>query len=186
MRKVFKKIAQVVDKVSEYLALIGSLAGLGLLFAGPYEVLMRYFFNSPTSWSGEINQFLLCAIISFCGGYVLLLGGHVRVDAVYQRFNLRQQAYASLFTYLFAIAFLIFLVWQVWQGALDSYLWNEHSGTSFNPPIYPVKFIIVLGAVNMLLQSIVQFFRYIKQAATGENQMVEKTEILETSMRSNQ
>jgi len=44
------------------------------------EVILRYFFNSPTVWANELAQMLFGAYAILAGGYILLTGGHVNVD----------------------------------------------------------------------------------------------------------
>jgi TRAP-type mannitol/chloroaromatic compound transport system permease small subunit len=48
-----------------------------------WEILVRYLFNAPTTWSNEMNQYLLCALVMIGAGYTLKNRAHTRVDIIY-------------------------------------------------------------------------------------------------------
>lgn len=58
----------------------GALALAVSLYA--FEVIARYFFNAPTSWSGELVQYCLCVLIFFALPEVTRQKGHVAIDLV--------------------------------------------------------------------------------------------------------
>lgn len=70
-----KKFAEsVIYKITDLLEnLIGIIvtALVGIVFT---EVILRYFFNSPLSWSSELSRFLLIWL-TFCGASVATIRG---------------------------------------------------------------------------------------------------------------
>jgi TRAP-type mannitol/chloroaromatic compound transport system permease small subunit len=162
-----RRILKVIDLANEKLAWVGSYVLLIAMILVPYEVVMRYIFNSPTSWSMEMTQFMYCTMVALGGGWVLLTGSHVNVDIIYNRFGIRTRAIISILTSLLLFTFL-FLVFRLnLLAAMQSLAWRETSASGWNPPLYPIKFIIPLGVLFFLLQSIAMFVRYIIQAITG-------------------
>ena len=162
-----RHILKVIDLANEKLAWIGGYVLLVAMILVPYEVVMRYLFNSPTSWSMEMTQFLFCTMVVLGGGWNLLTGSHVNVDIVYNRFGIRTRAIISILTSLLLFTFLFFVFRQNLLAALQSLAWRETSASGWNPPLYPIKLIIPLGVLLLLLQSIAMFVRYIIQAVTG-------------------
>jgi TRAP-type mannitol/chloroaromatic compound transport system permease small subunit len=125
-----------------------------LLFA---EVLLRYLFNSPTVWTNELSQMLFGSYVILCGGYILLGGGHVNVDILFSRFSKRTKAGLDLITSILFFLFCGMLLIYGGSLAFESLgLW-EHSESAWNPPIYPVKLMIPLGALLLILQGIAKF-----------------------------
>jgi TRAP-type C4-dicarboxylate transport system permease small subunit len=64
---------------------LGLMAGILIVVNGvfvSYEVVMRYFFRSPTTWVLEITIYLVIASTFLALAYVLLEKAHVRVDSV--------------------------------------------------------------------------------------------------------
>ncbi len=180
MKKI-RRILRAIDQINIKLTWIGCflLAALGVLV--PFEVLMRYVFNSPTMWSMELTQYMFLAIIAIGGGYVQQCGWHVNVDIVYERFGIRKKAIANIFTFLFLFVFLYVTFKYTVMDALSSLSMRETSATGWNPPIYPIKFIVPLGALLLLLQCIAGFIRYIIQAITGITEVKEDALTLEES-----
>ncbi|TCP51859.1 TRAP-type C4-dicarboxylate transport system permease small subunit [Tamaricihabitans halophyticus] len=66
------------------------LSGLALALMAAFmvvEVLLRYVFGAPLSWSlGFITEYLMIGMF-FCGlSYTFRVGGHIQIDAVFRRF----------------------------------------------------------------------------------------------------
>jgi TRAP-type mannitol/chloroaromatic compound transport system permease small subunit len=167
MSEKLRRILKVIDLANEKLAWIDCYVLLIAMILVPYEVVMRYLFNNPTSWSMEMTQFLFCTMVALGGGWNLLTGSHVNVDIIYNRFGTRTRAIISILTSLILFTFLFFVFRQNLLAAMQSLAWRETSASGWNPPLYPIKFIIPLGALLLLLQSIAMFVRYIIQALTG-------------------
>jgi TRAP-type mannitol/chloroaromatic compound transport system permease small subunit len=124
-----------------------------LLFA---EVLLRYFFRSPTVWTNELGQLLFGAYAVLSGGYLLARGGHVNVDILSATFPRRTRAATDILTSVFFFAFVGILLWQGSIFALESIAKLETSHSAWNPPIWMFKAMIPLGAGLLLLQGVVK------------------------------
>ena len=88
LKAFLKFINAVNDRVGNLLAYFLFLF-FALLFM---EVILRYFFNSPTVWANELAQMLFGAYAILAGGYILRTGGHVNVDIVYSRLSIKSRA----------------------------------------------------------------------------------------------
>lgn len=170
MLNFLRRLNKIIDRVSDSTARGVSYLIFILMLLVPFEVMMRYVFNRPTIWSMEITQFILCALIAFGGAYTLRTGGHVNVDILYHRLGVRTRAIINSFTYLILFFFLVMLIWKSWDVAVRSFKWGETSSSSFNPPIWPVKFFIPLGGFLLLLQAVAGYIRNILLAVTGRSE----------------
>jgi TRAP-type mannitol/chloroaromatic compound transport system permease small subunit len=171
MTEKVRRILKVIDLANEKLAWIDCYVLLIAMILVPYEVVMRYLFNNPTSWSMEMTQFLFCTMVALGGGWNLLTGSHVNVDIIYNRFGIRTKAIISILTSFILFTFLFFVFRQNLLAAVQSLAWRETSASGWNPPLYPIKFIIPLGVLLLLLQSVAMFVRYVIQAVTGVEQV---------------
>ena len=82
-----KTLMTIVDKVNDR---VGNLLSYFLFFFFMLlllEVILRYFFNSPTVWANELAQMLFGAYAILAGGYIMRTGGHVNVDILYSRLS---------------------------------------------------------------------------------------------------
>jgi TRAP-type mannitol/chloroaromatic compound transport system permease small subunit len=135
------------------------------------EVIARYVFNEPTLWGPETSEMLFGFIIFMAGGYVLLKGEHIRVDVLYRRFSARVRAIldslTSLLFFTFVAAYLRVGITSAWKG----WLIRETSGSVWDPPFWPFKWILVLGFILLLLQGISNFAQHLSYAIRGKGEL---------------
>ena len=95
-----KRLIVAFDNISHSTGEAFSWAIIILVFGISYEVIMRYLFNSPTSWAFDMSFILYGALFMMAGAYTLSKGEHVRGDFMYQRWNPTTQAKVDLILYL--------------------------------------------------------------------------------------
>jgi len=151
-----KVLINAINKVNYLVGLLMGLFVLVLMFNVMYEVIARYFFNAPTIWSMESNQYLFCAMSILAGGYCLLKDGHVRVDILYQNFSPKRKAIVEWCTYPFIIIFCGLLVWSGGQETWDSFVGGRVSDTVLAVPLWPIWLTVPLGGLLLALQVVVR------------------------------
>ena len=100
MRKVLKILGRYIEASTEWSGKITRFLIPVVMLITSYEVVMRYFFRSPTIWAWDINVQVLAVLLFFGGGYVLFHDGHVRVDVIYARLPERWKAILDMITFL--------------------------------------------------------------------------------------
>lgn len=148
-----------IDLINKYIS-----DGLSLLFVpmtlmAMYEVVMRYFFNRPTTWVWDINVQCFCALVVFGGAHTLQQGGHVIMDIVVNKFPQKTKLIINLFVYVILFAVLLITIWQVAMFAWNSIVIFERASTIFSPPVYPIKTGILIGVCLLFLQAVSLFVR---------------------------
>jgi TRAP-type mannitol/chloroaromatic compound transport system permease small subunit len=167
MRAVFalmRGITALNERVGRFAAYFVLLI-FALLFT---EVLLRYFFRSPTVWTNEFGQLLFGAYAVLSGGYLLARGGHVNVDILYANFPRRTRASIDVFTSILFFAFVGILLWQGSIFALESVAKLETSQSAWNPSIWMFKLTIPIGAGLLLLQGTAKLIGDILVAVGGD------------------
>jgi TRAP-type mannitol/chloroaromatic compound transport system permease small subunit len=126
-----------------------------LLFAA----ISRYFFNTPYIWAVELSQFLMAAYYTLGGGFSLQQDAHVRMDALYSRWQPRTRAFWDSIT---AFALVFYLIWLLIGGFSSTFYSLETQQTAHSawaPFIWPIKAVMTVGIGLMLLQAVATFFR---------------------------
>lgn len=123
------------------------------------EVAFRYFAGAPKVWTSELTQLLFGVYVVLSGGYIMAHGGHVNVDILYSLFSPRTRAVVDVFTSLLFFVFLGALLYFGSSLAWESISFWEHSQSAWDPPIWPVKLAIPVGAALLLLQGLVKLVR---------------------------
>jgi TRAP-type mannitol/chloroaromatic compound transport system permease small subunit len=151
---VINAISKAIHDVNDWVGRMVSLLVIPLAGLLLMETVMRYVFNSPTLWAGELTQMLFGAFAVLAGGYVLRWEGHVTVDIVYSRLPPRVKRIVDIVTSPLFFMFCGVLLYVGGSMAWDSLTTWEHSESAWNPPVYPVKMMIPLGALLLFLEGL--------------------------------
>jgi TRAP-type mannitol/chloroaromatic compound transport system permease small subunit len=164
-----ESFCRAIDSINEWAGKCVSILALPMaLFIG-IEVVARYVFNRPTIWVWDVNIQLLGALVLFGAGYTLLHGGHIIVDVIVIRFSRRTRAITDMITSVFFFFAIGVLVWKAAMAGWDSLLSRELFTSYWNPPIYPLKISVSIGAFLLLLQGVAKFIRDLSIAIHPES-----------------
>jgi TRAP-type mannitol/chloroaromatic compound transport system permease small subunit len=168
--KSIGKIVGRIDSISEWSGKIVAWLSLPLVLFMSYDVIMRYLFQAPTKWAYEMTWMQYGALFILGGAYALKHKLHVRVDIIYNRWSPRTRAIFDLLVYLvmfFPVFYILighsaiyaYYSWEVWETSYISY---------WQPPVYPIKTVMVIGFVLFALQGIAEFLRLCLLVFKGE------------------
>lgn len=148
-----------------------SLLMLPMLFVAVYEVFMRYVFNAPTVWGFEMTIFIYGVHFILGYSFTEAHNGHVCVDIFTTRMRPRNKAIVEIIT-LLVIFFPFMTLMTVFAGkfAFISVVQNELASTSWAPPIWPVKIMMVVGFLLLWLQGLAKLLHnlHVARTATAE------------------
>jgi TRAP-type mannitol/chloroaromatic compound transport system permease small subunit len=160
-----------IDAISEKSGRVLSYFFILLTFAVAIDVVMRYFFKSPTAWAFDTALHLYSIPFVIGGTWVLKNRMHIRVDIFIDRFPPKVKSIINLFFYV-ALLFPICII-LIKHGIIyahSSWVAKEVSRfTPLHPPIYPLKTIIPIAFSMLLLQGIAEFIREIRNLVKGGN-----------------
>ena len=123
------------------------------------EVVMRYLFNSPTSWATELCTLVFGPYFLLAGPYLLHVRGHVNVDILVQHLGPRGRAIMDLITLPVILVFAGLLATVSWPLVHNAIAMGETSFSSWNPPVWPVKLFLPLALVMLALQTLAEMAR---------------------------
>jgi TRAP-type mannitol/chloroaromatic compound transport system permease small subunit len=118
------------------------------------EVIMRYVFDSPTSFATEMSALLFSVMFLIGGAYALRWRSHVNVDIVVKSLSRRKKAALDLVSSLALYLFVGVLFVKSVPFAIDSVRTFERSASPIALYIWPVKVFLSVGAALMLLTAI--------------------------------
>jgi len=134
-----------------------------------YEVIMRYGFDSPTSWVHESVVMLVAVSFALGGPAALASNRHIRVRVLYDtagpRLKLWLDRFNDLVTFGFCLAMSYAAYTMFWDASHNPMgEWQlERSGTSWNPP-FPalVKGVIMVALILMCLQAFIHLIQSLR------------------------
>jgi len=159
MFKAAKIYVRYMDAISRAVGSVVKFMIFGMIAILLYETVSRTIFNRPHIWSVESAQFVMAAYYLLGGGYSLLIGSHVRMDLLYDRWSAKKKAVVDVITFFIALLYLGVLTYGGWQGILYAIKYKQVTYSAWAPQVAPIKIIMQIGIVMMLLQLIAEFIK---------------------------
>lgn len=154
--KIFVRYVEAVNKVVGKFAMYLVFGMIGVLL---FESISRTIFDKPHIWVVEVAQFTMAAYYLLGGGYSMILKGHVRMDLLYGRWSGKTKATVDLFTGLFLIFYLVFLLYGAYSSIEYAVIYGQRNRSAWAPLMAPIKIIMGTGILLMLLQAIATWFK---------------------------
>ncbi len=148
------RFTRVIDWLSDRSGLFVAFWTINAVVAYFYEVVARYLFNAPTIWVHESAYLLFGMQYLVAGGYALLHGSHVRVDVLYAKLPARGRVGIDILTSVFFFIFAFALIGTSWIFFADSFEMGETTVETWGIQHWPVKGVMLLGAMLLLLAGI--------------------------------
>ncbi|GHV49555.1 hypothetical protein FACS1894216_00050 [Synergistales bacterium] len=136
---------------------VGYVCGLGILAMGLilfYEVIRRYFFNSPTSWVQEAAVYIYGWTMLAGSAYTLMKGKHVRIDLIIERMPAKFQLVLDAGTSAIGAIFCAVVAWQAWEMVMSSVEHHKVSPTLLRLPQWIPQTALLVGFTLLTLQFI--------------------------------
>lgn len=152
-----------VNRVSDGLGKLTAFLFVLMLLNVFYDVVSRYLFNEVSIGLQELEWHLHATIFLLGVPYALRVGGHVRVDLIYERLSSKKKAWVDLIgTLVLLLPFCLLVVWYGYDFAREAYELGETSGDPGGLPyrwiiksMIPVSFgFMALSGIGLLLTSV--------------------------------
>jgi len=163
----FEKWLNPLDKftqsVSHFFEWVG-VVGLLLMFVVNFiDVVGAKLFLRPFPGSVEIIGFSQIVAIAPAIALALLLGRHIRVEFIIDRFPKRVRATTGIISSFFSLVLFIFILWQ-------SYLYGQslqragEIGSTSHLPFYPFAYFIMICSIPVCLAFMIEVVKFIAEA----------------------
>ncbi|MCA9732850.1 MAG: TRAP transporter small permease subunit [Deferribacteres bacterium] len=159
--RFLKKLSTKIDWLNEKIGSGISWLNLLLIAVVCYDVFTRYFLKKSSIAVQEMEWHIFAVIFLLGAAYTLKHDRHVRVDALYNSFSLRTQAWVDfLGSLLFLLPFVVLVIWASTTFVANSFSIGETSPDPGGLPArYLLKACIPLAFVLLLLQGLSMNFR---------------------------
>ncbi|WP_085917317.1 TRAP transporter small permease subunit [Halomonas sp. CSM-2] len=134
-----------------------------------YDAIMRYAFAAPTSWSLEINSFLLVYLAVIGAAEAQRHDAHIRITYFKDKLPLRLRATIDLATGLLGVVFCTILVWRGGIMALQALEHGERVSSSLGTPmVYPYA-LMPIGFAALGLQFLIDALTTLPRLMGSDN-----------------
>lgn len=168
MRHLLSRYADGMDRISVFIGHACSVLFFACIAASAVEVVLRYGFDSPTSWSTELSMTLCATAWVLAVGYVTERNRHISITMLEVVVGPRVWRWFRLIQLLVAVLAVAVLARAVWGPAMKVIARPEYSGTAMNSlqPSY-LKVLLLIGCVLYLFQLAANIIRWFQQTEKG-------------------
>lgn len=169
------RLAVFLTKINRWIGTIVRWLIIVLIVMLIYDVIMRYVFNMPTIWAFDMGNMIGGSFFVLGISYAAVHKQHIRVDILYNRLPERAKGWLDIvLTLIFFYPTFGILLYKSIPNMIYSWRVKEKSLESFwQPPIYPVKTILVFSIILLVLQVTVDFIKSVNivTGRSGNNEL---------------
>jgi TRAP-type mannitol/chloroaromatic compound transport system permease small subunit len=166
MRKILRFLDHIIGLIADWALVISGILILIMAVLSTYGVGRRYLIHSPEPYSYEMSTVLLVACVVFSLAALQRHKRHLRVDFI-ANFLPRtlQEVLTDILTPVLGLFFVVVVTWKSWENAFYSMSIGETSQSSWEEPLFPIKFLVPIGMGLLCLVLAVQLTRGIAALA---------------------
>ena len=149
----------MMKRISQFNKIMGEMAGwivVAMMLTISFDVAMRYLFNAPTTWSFEVNRYMLIMVVFMGGPWTLTAGGHVSVDLFTESMDSKKRVLLDIVTSIRACIYMLMFTWEsvvftwdAWENAIRS---TEYLAW----PLWPIRIFLVIGGGLLSIQYMIK------------------------------
>ena len=156
-------VITMIKKLNLATFTISSVLLLFMALSVSADAVLRYVFNSPSTWVNEISGYLLVVMTFLAIGHTLLLGGHVRMDMLYHKVSPKKQIILYCISYVLVFIYASVFFYYALNMTLASFSMGWKSSTILAIPFYLPQMFMPIGLLLLILETIVLFYEKIME-----------------------
>ena len=164
MSSIIQSVVNTIERFIDWCGRAVSWLTLLMVIVTFIVVVLRYAFDIGWIALQESVTYLHAMVFLAGASWALQQEAHVRVDIFYSRFSTRTRAWVDLLgSLLMLLPVMVFVAWISWEYVVDSWGVLEGSREAGGlPAVYLLKSLILVMAVMLILQGLVQTVRSIQ------------------------
>ncbi|MBV1693150.1 MAG: TRAP transporter small permease subunit [Hyphomicrobiales bacterium] len=137
-----------------------------------YEVVMRYAFNSPSTWVHVVATTLCAVAFALGGAWSMTRNEHIRITLLPDRASAGGKRAIEIVSLLTGIVYLAGLAWGLWLQARESVV--RFNGADWAPELTPgpphlplpslLKVTLLVGTLLFFAVVVAHFIRLLRDA----------------------
>ena len=140
------------EQLSRALSLIGQAVLMFMVVTICFDAVMRYGFSAPTSWSLEVNTFLIVYLAAMTAADVQREDSHIRITFFTDKTGPGVQRVIRIAIGLIGMVFCAGMAWYGGTHALQALAHGERESSSLGTPMAIPYAMLPIGFGTLALQ----------------------------------
>lgn len=150
-----------IKAIASTLGILATLATLVMMVSIAIDVFFRLLYDRSVPGVLEISETALVTAVFLGLSYTGVTNSHIAVDLLTERLSKPVLRWVLAAAWTLSTAFLLWILWATLTRAISSLAYGETRMGLVAWPIWPARWIIVIGLAAMLLVSIANLARTI-------------------------
>ncbi|MGE0312076.1 MAG: TRAP transporter small permease subunit [Lautropia sp.] len=159
---------RAVDRLADALAVVASVMLTAAALIIVWNVIDRAM-GASTYWQIEAAVYLMVAALFLGSPYCLKTKGHVGVDLLSHYLPARHARPLEIAVAVVGLLVCVYLVWVGAEFAIESFLKDEHTESTWAPAKWPLLATLPLGLALTALQYVAELIRLRRAPATSQD-----------------
>lgn len=135
-----------------------------------YDVVLRYFFDSPTYWADELSEYMIVWAVFISMAWVLKTNRHIRVELLFNRLSKGGKQTATVICILSSLFFFVLFIYASLKMALQSFSLGRTSISPLQMPMVIPHLSLVLGGILVFIQLLINLLDLIRSSSCGDHE----------------
>lgn len=165
-----RRVRNFAHKATGPLGALGSISTVVMMIAITTDVISRNFAGRSVPGLLELSGTLLVATVFLGLSYAGAANAHVSVDLITSRFPISVSRRLAGLMWLIGAAMTVWFIFATSKRALDSFKMREIAVGLVDWPLWPARWIIVIGLIAFLFVALVNAYLGLRgEALLGED-----------------
>jgi TRAP-type C4-dicarboxylate transport system permease small subunit len=151
----FYTVAAWCRRINRALALVSAGLIVAIVLLTLYEIVSRYGFNAPTTWTFPISSYLLLYVIYTSTAYALQEGAHVQVSVMVDCLPARARHVVDVVAHVLGLAFAVVLLWQVTRFTEIAFRLGSRDLSMLSVPLTLTTTVMPIGTALLCITYVV-------------------------------
>ena len=147
---------------SNYLEWVGVIGILLMFLVNLVDVVGAKLFLWPVPGANEVISFSQIVAIAPAIAFTLILGRHIRVEFIIDRFPKRVRAAISSISSFLSLILFVLILWQSYRYGVSLQGAGEIGSTS-HLPFYPFAYLIALCSISVCLVFLIEVLKSLNE-----------------------
>ena len=163
-----QRLGAVLPPVALGLLLLGTVGMIASMLIGVADVVGTEFFDWPVPGTLEFTESTMVLVVFGALAYAQERRAHIRVELLYSHAGPRGQSFMEAVTHIVAFIFFALVAWQGLGELLYSWELKEATMGTVRFPLYPARFVLLLGVLLLLVRLALDIVADIGRLRRGE------------------
>jgi TRAP-type C4-dicarboxylate transport system permease small subunit len=163
-----QRLGAVLSRVALGLLLLGTVGMIAAMLVGVADVVGTEFLGRPLLGTLEFTESTMVLVVFGALAYAQERRAHIRVELLYSQVGPHGKSFMEAVTHIVAFLFFALVAWQGYVELLYSWEIKESTMGSVRFPLYPARFLLLLGVSLLLLRLAIDIVQDVGRLRRGE------------------